>query len=467
MSTLVLMNEAMLNELEPLSPREVGEAARAALAAKHRLAKNMLEYWAEVDRAGSVQWYETATEEQKRLGGPFILDPWARTDPVAFLQWVENLPAEQQAECLRWSTQTVFDTAAQREPARALALLLKMPDRPGFSYLHFSTLFRAWAKVDPVRAAREALSLQGGGRVNAIEGVAAIWSAKDPKAALQWIQSIDDAKISGLALEKYTDALADKDPKAAAQFALDLPLTAGNRKALESIVMGWAIKDAPAAFGWIDTFKDREVREPLLVRTLNVLIHRNPEAALQYLPKYAAQIEADSTLLEDAGRYVLAKKKGEGLQALAEQLPTEFSRVMMRQTLPDWIAEDEAGFARWSESLPEGKIRDQVYDQWGFHKAEQNLAEAIAWAGALPNSKGNRAAVLAVAQQAFYKNKGGVEIARRVVSGDELSDAVEGWLDRLLEEDPGVVRKWLAGEKVLSPAAKERVKSRLGTEGKQ
>lgn len=451
-----------LEELELLPPSTVGAVARAALAARHWLTGNLFDYWTEVDLPGARIWLEGLSKAHIRQGAQPVVGTWVKMNPNSYLDWLEQLPKERKNEFTAQTMYLLVKTAAIENPERLLALLRDIPQLSNSGGSEFSDVFRAWAKKDAPRAAKEALALADvSARSANVEAVVTIWTLQDPAGALRWVTSLDDAKLSARAMARYANALSDKDPKAAMEFVSNLPLTERNQKLMTDVARSWSLKSPTEAFAWIHSLEDEEARSYVLGQVLNVLAHREPDRAADEIAQTRDHFEINSECLRLVGLHVLGTKGPAGLGAYAEKLPEDLAREMFREVVPHWLSEDAKAFTTWSTALPEGPLRTQVYREWGAQQVLKDLPGAIAWAKALPVTDSNKPGVLKVAKAAFYQNAGGVEMARRVAPPEEVSSLLEDWVQPLIEENPDSVRRFLEKTDALSAPAKKRIRARL------
>jgi len=458
-------------ELEKLSPREVGAAARAAFAAGDPQAQLFLGYWAEVDPEGAEAWLETVPEDQRRIAAFSIVDPWVKRDPEGFLHWFEMLPPGRQKSAFRTLGSLAFrDAAKGSSPERALKALLTAPEQPTYHTDTYAKIFAEWAERDPAAAGVAALALaREQDRMDAVGAVAAAWSKKDANAAFQWMRGLKDQELAAATLKTYTEAMVTKDPKAALEMLADQPLTAASRETMKSAVFQWSVRDPQAALDWVAGFKESAERRELLEHVLQTLALRQPELAMQLLPKYADQMDAAGAIYGSMAERVRAEKGVAGLEELAKQVPANQLDWFWSSSLEHWIKQDFAGAQAWLNTLPEGPRRQSLTQTMASQMMARGLPSAIAWANQLPNTDSNRDAVVQVARAAFRKGAGGVKIARRVLEPAALSATVERWLGEALNDGmpAEALANYLSRDEALTPEAKQRLNERAQQKNSQ
>ncbi len=465
------VSETIFSELEKLTPREVGAAARAAFAAQDPQAALFLGYWAEVDPEGAVAWLDTVPENERRTASGPIVDLWVKRDPEAFLHWFETLPPGRQKSFFRTLGSPAFRQATKgTSPERVLKALLTAPEQPTYHTDIYAKIFDEWAQRDPAAAGAAALALtRAQDRTDAVGAVAAAWSAKDANAAFKWMQGLKDQELASATLKTYTEAMVDKDPKAALEMVADLPLTTANRDVMKSAVFKWTMRDPQAAIAWVADFKESAERRELLYYALQMLSSSKPELAMQLLPKYADQIDYAGAIFGGLADRVRATKGVAGLEELAKQVPADQVDWFWSSSLEHWVQQDSAGAQAWLGTLPEGPRRQGLTRTMATQMAARGLPSAIEWANNLPNTESNRPAVVQVARAAFRKGAGGVKIAKRVLEPAELSSTVEGWLYEALGDGmpPQALSNYLSRDEALTPEAKQRLNERAQKKNSQ
>jgi hypothetical protein len=151
---------------------------------------------------------------------------WASTDPKAGADWAARLaPGRFRTSAL----DTVLLEWADQFPAEAASWSAGQKNAAPLTAL----VAEAWAKTEPERAARWALTLNDpSARGEAVALVASSWAATDPGEALRWIVSVPDVPL---------------------------------REELQSgALQSWAADDPEAAIAWVQTTRDGKLRARLL-----------------------------------------------------------------------------------------------------------------------------------------------------------------------------------------------------------
>jgi hypothetical protein len=170
--------------------------------------------------AGLDPW---AKREQALLR---VADTWAETDAMAAAAWCRGLKdAEERLHCLS----AICAKLATTDPAKAITLTESLE-------------------------AKQRQSLQA--------SLTAAWIARDPAAAVAWIEARDDSDFRDLCWSTSLAEFARKDPDRAATLAAD-KIASGSlqEEAVISVLHQWVLQDRKAAAAWVELFPEGSLRE--------------------------------------------------------------------------------------------------------------------------------------------------------------------------------------------------------------
>ncbi|MBI5820127.1 MAG: hypothetical protein HZA88_14175 [Verrucomicrobia bacterium] len=178
------------------------------------------------------------------------------------------------------------------------------------------------------------------------------WASANRPAMLAWIEAnpMHDGRMDSIgetmkfrAVTVMAETLAREDIPSAIQWASSLPiLTRGD--AIGKIVDEWARKDFEAARQWVTNLWESEKGEKnhqMLYSIGREWVEKDPQAALEWISHLKDKYDPDN------------------------RVPSEGSRWQVNVTLSmasQWAKNDTAAAVAWSESLPEGELKNKVCD---------------------------------------------------------------------------------------------------------
>ncbi|HEX2852419.1 MAG TPA: hypothetical protein VHO24_04205 [Opitutaceae bacterium] len=154
---------------------------------------------------------------------------------------------------------------AQHEPGRALAEFDKIAD-PKIRDAARKGMIAGWADSDPQKLADFAQALpRGEDRSRALEIALPQWVAKEPEAALKWMNQVDpdpdfDRGIASLALRSSLHP----NPAVAMELTESITNPASRVLTQSNVFYQWAIRDLAAARKYAEATPNREQRAMLL-----------------------------------------------------------------------------------------------------------------------------------------------------------------------------------------------------------
>lgn len=296
---------------------------------------------------------------------------------------IENSARENPTQALAWAKEWLLDDALQSALATIAGEAVK--NSPEQALQIFSEI------VSPAR------------RVDAINGIGAVYGATHPQEAAEWAQS--------------------------------LAMEAERPYAMNSVLASMAEVDAPAAADKLSAFREKIAKE------------------------YAAQREADVAQLglagvneTEAGSEVEQAANSELLPSLEDPqlgLLDEAAVTIARQ----WAAEAPDAAMAWAEKLPEGRLKSDVVDSALVGWAETNPDAAFAYY-LKTRSKDAAPAVPLFEAWAQSSPQAAAEAAAGIqdpaIRMNAVSGVVSGWLQN--SGDRAEIEKWVGQ----LPSARDR-----------
>ena len=194
---------------------------------------------------------------------------------------------------------------------------------------------------------------------------------------------------------------------------------------MSATLAGWASADPTAALAWINSLSEEE-RNQNTVKwgAIFGLADTNAAAATDFA---AARLAAGD---RDAGRMV---------------------ELVARRLLQSG---DPVEALRWSESVPEGRLKDAAVREVAEEYAEEDPAAAVSWLTTLPEgSAQNRGLDRAFSEWAQEDPVAAAQELNDMAVSPARDAAINGYVSRLAREDPVVAIEWASS--VSDPKVRE------------
>src|SRR5262249_41079232 len=121
------------------------------------------------------------------------------------------------------------------------------------------------------------------------------WGSRDPKAAMQWAESLS-GREHALATPCVTGAWAEQDPSAAGAFVARLPQDETQNQAALSVISNWANRDPEQAAAWVLQFPQGPTREQGLREVVSGWTRMDSETARMWVQQLPAGDTRDAAL---------------------------------------------------------------------------------------------------------------------------------------------------------------------------
>lgn len=356
---------------------------------------------------------EDARERALRFGGE--LQRTLNRDPAAAVAFLKKMPRG------RDFTQALFAVLSfigGRDPEAALKLAAELAQSRE-EQTFYAIFFDRLANDDPRGAVRRLpLVPAGEARELAIRSLAAAWNRTDPAAVMDWAQSLADPGERSVAVETAIGDLAARDPQLAIEIAR------------------------------------RFMRPPALERTifsaLQRLVSSDPEGAAALVPLLPPG-DLQTTAAANVARS-LAERSVPAALEWVKTIPIDLTRwIAFNHVLSTWVTRDRLAAARHVLELPPGQGTEFAASHLAAFLAD-DPADAILWAGALPDEGARLGAYAVIASS--WSQRAPAEAVRWAASLNEdpvrpnaLGGAFSNWL--LIDADAAM--RWLDTAKL--PAA--------------
>ncbi|MBK1831007.1 hypothetical protein JIN77_09745 [Verrucomicrobiaceae bacterium R5-34] len=181
-----------------------------------------------------------------------------------------------------------------------------------------------------------------------------------------------------------------------------------------ALLSGWASADPQAVAQWFDQLPDdRKNSNRLKWAAVYGMSHNDPILATNFI------LDQSGTNDRDAAKMI---------------------NVVAASFLRSSSTED---VARWSENLPEGRVRDAAVSRVAREFADEDPAKAVAWLTTLPQSDGQNQGMDSVfSRWARQDAEAAASQLNEMAESPMRDSAVKGFSDRLVRQDPAAAIQW-------------------------
>ena len=475
---------ALLSRLpEAEFPRLLDSILRLEDEARDNLRRLAFDTWADLDPAAAARWAAAAGAPARNLARQ-AAKAWALRDPLSALAWASALPDETLAIDL---AATVIGQLPPGDLTRALGLIETRG--PVFRDALAATLFRPLSKTDPAAAVRAfgPTMWRRGTEIWQLDTALAAWARTDLDGALAWLSAQPRAQeLPNIAARLGTDDVSRARLGAALLGRADFPM---RQAALGELVSDWVEKSPAAALAWLDTVKDRELRERILELATRGYSAEHPEADLPLILARVPSPDRDSTVAlrlekwaaispQAALAWIAAQKDasvakaaplvhGTILGTLAVESPDAAVREWSALSDPATQAAALGPIVEaWSRAAPEAALR------WGTEKllasggtvatwqsvplqtwAAQNASAAISWVESHADEKVRRGLFHALGggwEQRMPPDRA-AQLYSQIGSPALRTEFLTNHLTIWLKSSPAAARAWLEKSDALTP----------------
>jgi hypothetical protein len=147
----------------------------------------------------------------------------------------------------------------------------------------------AWSTENP-RAALEYLgSLNLSSRVSLVPQSVSIWADQDPAAAEAWVLSLSNGEVKDQAVESLFRSWAVRDPATAAAKSLTLADEPSRFRALAAVVKEWSANDLAAVGRWASELEDPHLKDFATMAVADEMSLRAPKEAMRWASDHLAK----------------------------------------------------------------------------------------------------------------------------------------------------------------------------------
>ena len=282
----------------------------------------------------------------------------------------------------------------------------------------------AWSTENP-RAALEYLgSLNLSSRVSLVPQSVSIWADQDPAAAEAWVLSLSNGEVKDQAVESLFRSWAVRDPATAAAKSLTLADEPSRFRALAAVVKEWSANDLAAVGRWASELEDPHLKDFATMAVADEMSLRAPKEAMRWASDHLAKDPqanpAIISLVASKAGFESPQETFDWLKSvrpspeaasslagvatyLAEEdpgfawkgfpaLPTEIREITAAPIASTLGSQDPESGKRWLADLPEGQSKTRATSAFAAGWASRNPDAADAWVKSLPEGPQKTAA---------------------------------------------------------------------------
>jgi hypothetical protein len=411
-----------------------------------------------------------------RLRSPFINLLLARLAQVNPTRAVASAQRLSSADAITEGLQTVFETWVEKDRAGLLAWARQVPknDQWRSSALR-SHAIMALAARDPVSTLDAlnsgALALPGS-KSDWYATIFQRWAARDVTAALAAAEELPKGELQSRSLGAILGAWSQRDPAAAAGYLQQSSATALRRELIPQIATAWRDVNPAAAMEWAQSLPDKIERGQAASYAIKGLAERDPSAAAAFLdlsdcfqPGYALPWR---TVAEQ-----WAKTDVQAAVKWTENIPDEkLRRAAFASLVTSWAERDPKAAASFALALPEEEDPLAPRTYRGHTDKQRAIAEivqewssvdpraALKWIEQLPRAQQHEHAMTAAEMWARSNPKEAAEfVVTAMPPGDIQQDAALKVATTWSDTDPLAAAQWVL--QFPDGPGKERVLSRV------
>lgn len=366
----------LLTTLEPVLPGEV----------ENKAAIGLLEWWAESDPVGAIEYAASHPALHGRANLPAeLFMAWLDAKGAVALKWATALPSGAlRSELLP----TVISHEAAQHPQNALHLAAELTGEARVKAL--LAIFSEWSARDPIAGIAQATQLPSPDEQRlALRQIVQKWADHDLKAAIAWAKHLppepapDSLDIHPGVLEALLEKWAGQAPMEAARHLISMPEGPRRIQMLGAVAGQWADQNSREALAWAAGLPG-EADRTMMVRGV---IAGVAQADVQKAASLALTLPAG--VAEQGLDLVLGQWLASNPSAVATWATSQVESASTKKTLTPlvtaWADSDLNSLGRWLNTQPTGEARDVCCAALARHLAPTHPALAKEWADAISN----------------------------------------------------------------------------------
>lgn len=312
----------------------------------------------------------------------------------------------------------------RQPPASAIDSAMET-DQPEDAPVHSARTAEISARVTRVAPPRNSM-LDAAGETAAGSSEPARAESFDPAAAVVWIESLEHGSDRTAAIIGAGRAIVEALPRRGLELALELPDSPERNDLLQQAARAWLRRDPSAALEWVNAVEEASVRRIVIRQHVdNLLASNDPASAVAWLDRIWEPIARDALVSrvgeawgridgQVAWQWAASLPVGETreiaiqsiLSSWAEQQPIEAAAAAVNQLPPQeqshgvlavllaWTQRDPAAAASWVSLFPESPLRETATQNVVGNWATFDVESARQWLAGLPAGASRDAGLL-------------------------------------------------------------------------
>ncbi|MEM7385155.1 MAG: hypothetical protein AAF514_09450 [Verrucomicrobiota bacterium] len=265
-----------------------------------------------------------------------------------------------------------------------------------------------------------------------------------PDNALTILDALKDQKADGEQWELFRYAWAVADPENAMQHALRLEGRT-RRNAIEDTLAGWASRSPDEALEWVNSLENSDEQERFRGSFLEGLADHDIGQATDYvMERSKAGDKQAHRYMETVTREQLRRGSIEEAARWSEDLPDgKLKGQAMDHVAGRFVHQSPEAAAAWAAQYAEASYGARVIEEVGDEWAERDPSAAVAWLQSLPEGKGQTEGMESALEEWAGRDPTSASEFLITMGDSELKDsAVSGFARRVVREDPEAAMAW-------------------------
>lgn len=240
--------------------------------------------WADTDLQSALQWAESLPENDAKVNfstgyrtpTSFVVSNWIDRDAAGAMRWLEERPVDSRtAGLLTAVSAEIAETI--NDPILSAKVALMLP--PGAERNNALNTLTYWWRSSDFEGALDWAEQQGGDVKAAMFPFLGLnLGNQEPEARVRYAARLGDAVSPGTDVAAW----ASEDPAAAAESLRNQPPDADR---LVAVAGAWLLRDPYAASEWINTIENGEPKDKALSELVGQLAGAGPELAIEWSAK--------------------------------------------------------------------------------------------------------------------------------------------------------------------------------------
>ena len=371
-----------------------------------------------------------------------VLSVWAKKDEKAALAWIETLDPEHR----QYSLLGLAVAESEDHFGNAVATLraaMSLPWEGDSRTMGVDRVFEKWAVTDPVAAVREARTLGDGNcRSVALTGIFNSLDDADPRTVMECYRLLDSHDRESYA-KKAAGMIASQDPKAAMDFISSIQDPGTRYSAIDSVADHLLDTNRDAAMSLVATVPPEESMS--LLDFLDDLCQHDPKVGLAECARRMDAFDPDDPVRKRFSEWVSSDfvigNSGEGnpqpyAEFLAADSDPERSQ-WLSGVMADWAQRNTADALQWVNAQTDPQVRSRAIAGLAAGWAGHDATETAQWIGTLPAGPLHDAAI---------------DLIHTISNRNQQMALLQKDWDELHRVQPAEAERWLSNATSLSAA---------------